>query len=128
MICWSVGIRWIISVHRNFICNSQIPKTFFIFKIGFAAADSVTGLKLIEAGVKKESMAMLAVPLIPLQIILPLIISKFTAGLLTECLLSFSLHPPMNFSSTYQKLSSFCHVIKILHTFKPIPKTFYKHF
>lgn len=54
---------------------------FKTLKVGFAAADSVTGLKLVEAGVKKESMAMLAVPLIPLQIILPLIISKFTAGL-----------------------------------------------
>lgn len=49
-------------------------------KIGFSAADSVTGLKLIEAGVPKEQLAMLAIPMIPMQIMLPWIISKYTAG------------------------------------------------
>ncbi|XP_033103873.1 acetyl-coenzyme A transporter 1-like [Anneissia japonica] len=49
-------------------------------KIGFAAADSVTGLKLIEAGVPKEKLAMMAVPLVPIQIILPWVIAKYTAG------------------------------------------------
>lgn len=49
-------------------------------KIGFSAADSVTGLKLIEAGVPKDKLAMLAVPMIPLQILLPWIISKYTTG------------------------------------------------
>lgn len=52
----------------------------FTCKIGFAAADSVTGLKLLESGVKKEHLAMLAVPLVPLQIILPMVLSKYTAG------------------------------------------------
>ncbi|XP_077016955.1 acetyl-coenzyme A transporter 1 isoform X2 [Tamandua tetradactyla] len=49
-------------------------------KIGFSAADAVTGLKLIEEGVPKEHLALLAVPMVPLQIILPLVISKYTAG------------------------------------------------
>ncbi|XP_045580785.1 acetyl-coenzyme A transporter 1 isoform X1 [Salmo salar] len=49
-------------------------------KIGFSAADTVTGLKLVEAGVPKEQLALLAVPMVPLQILLPLIISKYTAG------------------------------------------------
>lgn len=49
-------------------------------KIGFSVADSVTGLKLVEEGVPKEHLALLAVPMVPLQIILPLIISKYTAG------------------------------------------------
>lgn len=49
-------------------------------KMGFSAADAVTGLKLVEAGVPKEQLALLAVPMVPLQIILPLIISKYTAG------------------------------------------------
>lgn len=55
---------------------------FAIFpeQIGFAAADSMTGLKLIEAGMKKETLALFAIPMIPIQIILPLIISKYTAG------------------------------------------------
>lgn len=49
-------------------------------KIGFSAADAVTGLKLVEAGVPKEELALLAVPMVPLQILLPVIISKYTAG------------------------------------------------
>ena len=52
----------------------------FLFQVGFAAADAVTGLKLIEAGVKKETLALLAVPLVPLQILLPLVIARFTTG------------------------------------------------
>ncbi|XP_023648203.1 acetyl-coenzyme A transporter 1 [Paramormyrops kingsleyae] len=49
-------------------------------KVGFSAADAVTGLKLVEAGVPKEKLALLAVPMVPLQILLPLLISKYTAG------------------------------------------------
>lgn len=49
-------------------------------QIGFSAADAVTGLKLVEAGVPKAQLALLAVPMVPLQILLPLIISKYTAG------------------------------------------------
>ncbi|KAF3847998.1 hypothetical protein F7725_021026 [Dissostichus mawsoni] len=44
-------------------------------KMGFSAADAVTGLKLVEAGVPKEQLALLAVPMVPLQILLPVIIS-----------------------------------------------------
>ncbi|XP_017570912.1 acetyl-coenzyme A transporter 1 [Pygocentrus nattereri] len=49
-------------------------------KIGFSAADAVTGLKLVEAGVPKAELALLAVPMVPLQILLPVVISKYTAG------------------------------------------------
>lgn len=49
-------------------------------KVGFSAADAVTGLKLVEAGVPKEELALLAVPMVPLQILLPVVISKYTAG------------------------------------------------
>eukprot|EP00095_Tigriopus_kingsejongensis_P011438 maker-scaffold222_size251774-snap-gene-0.27 protein:Tk11438 transcript:maker-scaffold222_size251774-snap-gene-0.27-mRNA-1 annotation:"acetyl-coenzyme a transporter 1" len=49
-------------------------------KVGFSAADSVTSLKLIEQGVPKDILAMLAVPMIPLQILLPVIISRYTVG------------------------------------------------
>merc|ERR1719220_1640566 len=49
-------------------------------RIGFTVADSILGLKMIENGMPKENLAMMAVPLIPIQIILPLIISKYTAG------------------------------------------------
>nr|CAG4644720.1 EOG090X04K8 [Leptodora kindtii] len=49
-------------------------------KIGFSASDAITGLKLVENGVPKAQLALLAVPLVPLQIILPLFISRYTAG------------------------------------------------
>ncbi|XP_057695414.1 acetyl-coenzyme A transporter 1 [Corythoichthys intestinalis] len=49
-------------------------------KIGFSAADAVTGLKLVEGGVPKAQLALLAVPMVPLQILLPVVISKYTAG------------------------------------------------
>jgi len=44
------------------------------------AADSLSYLKLIEAGVPKEKLGLLAIPLAPLQVILPLVISKYTNG------------------------------------------------
>ncbi|KAI5711384.1 hypothetical protein M8J76_005034 [Diaphorina citri] len=49
-------------------------------KIGFSASDAITSLKLIEAGVPKEKFAIMAVPLVPLQIVLPLLLSKYTMG------------------------------------------------
>uniref|UniRef100_A0A8D8WK14 Acetyl-coenzyme A transporter 1 n=1 Tax=Cacopsylla melanoneura TaxID=428564 RepID=A0A8D8WK14_9HEMI len=49
-------------------------------KIGFSASDAITSLKLIEAGVPKEKFAIMAVPLVPLQIVLPLLLSKYTVG------------------------------------------------
>lgn len=49
-------------------------------KIAFSASDAVSGLKLIEFGVPKTKLALMAIPLVPLQIILPIVISKYTAG------------------------------------------------
>jgi PAT family acetyl-CoA transporter-like MFS transporter 1 len=40
----------------------------------------MTGLELIERGVAKDSLALLAIPLVPLQIVLPFLISKYTVG------------------------------------------------
>jgi len=61
-----------------------VLKQYILFtltsRIAFAAADAITGLKMIEAGMKKEKLALLAVPLTPVQLILPLIISRITAG------------------------------------------------
>ena len=42
--------------------------------MAFAAADSVTGLKLIEAGLPSERIALMAIPLVPVEIILPWVI------------------------------------------------------
>ena len=58
---------------------SHVPLIIYP-QIAFAAADSLSGLKLIEAGMPKETLALFAVPMVPIQIILPLIISKYTAG------------------------------------------------
>ncbi|KAF5277548.1 hypothetical protein FQA39_LY18460 [Lamprigera yunnana] len=49
-------------------------------KIGFSATDSVMSLKLVETGIPKEQLGLMAVPLIPLQIALPLVIAKYTTG------------------------------------------------
>jgi PAT family acetyl-CoA transporter-like MFS transporter 1 len=37
-------------------------------------------LKLIESGVPKEKLGLLAVPLTPLQLILPFLLSRYTNG------------------------------------------------
>jgi len=47
--------------------------------MGFAAADSVTSLKLIEGGVPKENLALMAIPLIPVDMILPVIVTRYTS-------------------------------------------------
>lgn len=48
-------------------------------KIGWAT-DSIVMLKMIENGVSKEKLSLLSVPLIPLNILWPLIVSKYTTG------------------------------------------------
>nr|XP_008197242.1 PREDICTED: acetyl-coenzyme A transporter 1 [Tribolium castaneum]XP_971594.2 PREDICTED: acetyl-coenzyme A transporter 1 [Tribolium castaneum] len=49
-------------------------------KIGFSSTDSVMTLKLVEAGVPKERLGLMAIPLIPVQLALPLVIAKYTTG------------------------------------------------
>ncbi|CAD5212995.1 unnamed protein product [Bursaphelenchus okinawaensis] len=49
-------------------------------KIAFAAADSMTDLKLINAGITTDKIASRSIFLTPLQIILPWLLGKQTAG------------------------------------------------
>lgn len=49
-------------------------------KVTFSASDAVTSLKLIDAGVPKEKLALLAIPVIPLQLVLPIVVGKYTNG------------------------------------------------
>lgn len=49
-------------------------------KFTFAACDAVTSLKLVEVGLPKDKLALLAIPMVPLQIFLPLAVSKYTTG------------------------------------------------
>jgi len=44
------------------------------FQIGFAAVDAVTGLKLIEGGIPRETIAFLALAAVPIQVILPAVL------------------------------------------------------
>ncbi|CAG9824640.1 unnamed protein product [Phaedon cochleariae] len=49
-------------------------------KIGFSSTDSVMALKLVEGGIPKERLGLLAIPLIPVQLAMPLVIAKYTTG------------------------------------------------
>lgn len=49
-------------------------------KASFAAVDAITTLKLIDYGLPKDKVALLSIPLIPLQMVLPFIISRYTTG------------------------------------------------
>ena len=40
----------------------------------------MTGLELLERGVSKDTFALLAIPLTPLEILLPFFIAKYTTG------------------------------------------------
>jgi len=49
-------------------------------KVSFAACDAVTSLKLLEYGIPKDKIALMAMPLLPIQIVLPILISRFVTG------------------------------------------------
>lgn len=49
-------------------------------KIAFCAVDAVLTLKILDAGVPKEKLALLAVPLTPIQIVLPILFAPLTTG------------------------------------------------
>ncbi|GFO42501.1 acetyl-CoA transporter 1-like [Plakobranchus ocellatus] len=70
-------ILWNVIRLRSIISYAIILLTS---KVAFAASDALTGLKLIEAGMPKERLALFAVPMVPIQIALPLLISKYTSG------------------------------------------------
>ena len=47
---------------------------------GCSAAESIFGLKLIEFGVPRESIAQLSLPMIPVKIVVTALIARFTVG------------------------------------------------
>merc|ERR1719369_1553166 len=78
-----LGVRQTYKLLWDIVRLPVMPATIVLLltsKIGFSATDAVTGLKLVERGVPKTQLAMLAVPMMPLQIVLPWLISKYTAG------------------------------------------------
>ncbi|EKX43642.1 hypothetical protein GUITHDRAFT_110438 [Guillardia theta CCMP2712] len=58
----------------------RLGSVLLLSKVAFAAADAVTGLKLQEKGVKKETMALLGVAVTPIALFLPAAVSKYTSG------------------------------------------------
>jgi len=59
------------------------------FQIGFAAVDAVTGLKLIEGGIPRETIAFLALAAVPIQVVLPAV-------------LRYSIHKPCSVVVMYK--------------------------
>lgn len=51
-----------------------------MFQIGFSAIDVVSSLKIIDKGIPKDDIALIGLLSIPLQIIIPVLITKYTAG------------------------------------------------
>nr|CAB3266228.1 acetyl-coenzyme A transporter 1 [Phallusia mammillata] len=80
-----VGTNGIFAAYKllwKIICLPNVLQYVIILltvKVGFAS-ESLVGLKLIESGIHKESLALLAIPMTPLQIMLPLLIAKYTSG------------------------------------------------
>ncbi|XP_073956564.1 acetyl-coenzyme A transporter 1-like isoform X2 [Choristoneura fumiferana] len=82
----SRGISDIVDAYKQLYTIVKLPAVrtlalvLFTAKLGFCASDAVSGLKLVEAGVPREDLALLAVPLVPVQIILPVLLARHTTG------------------------------------------------
>lgn len=80
------GFSDVVTAYKQLYTIMKLPAVrtlalvLFTAKLGFCAADAVSGLKLVEAGVPREDLALLAVPLVPVQIIMPLLLAKHTTG------------------------------------------------
>ncbi len=55
-------------------------REYLNFQLGFAAVNALSDLKLVEAGLAKEVRALMSVPLTPISLIVPILVSKWTAG------------------------------------------------
>ncbi|KOB72596.1 Acetyl-coenzyme A transporter 1, partial [Operophtera brumata] len=75
------GMTDIVNAYKQLYTIVKLPSVrtltlvLFTAKLGFCASDAVSGLKLVEAGVPREDLALLAVPLVPVQIIMPVPLS-----------------------------------------------------
>ncbi|CAH0715596.1 unnamed protein product, partial [Brenthis ino] len=80
------GMSDIVNAYKQLYTIVKLPAVrtlalvLFTAKLGFCASDAVSGLKLVEAGVPREDLALLAIPLVPVQIIMPVILAKHTTG------------------------------------------------
>lgn len=84
--CNRLSFNFIIFFKINVKCENVFINSLYycgclmFIQVGFSACDAVTSLKMIDAGFPKEKLALMAIPLVPLQIILPLVISKRIVG------------------------------------------------
>ncbi|VVC89328.1 unnamed protein product [Leptidea sinapis] len=73
------GMKDILNAYKQLYTIVKLPAVrtlalvLFTAKVGFCASDAVSGLKLVEAGVPREDLALLAVPLVPVQILMPIV-------------------------------------------------------
>ncbi|XP_050682131.1 acetyl-coenzyme A transporter 1 isoform X2 [Leptidea sinapis] len=80
------GMKDILNAYKQLYTIVKLPAVrtlalvLFTAKVGFCASDAVSGLKLVEAGVPREDLALLAVPLVPVQILMPIVLAKHTTG------------------------------------------------
>jgi len=51
-----------------------------LLKIGYAATDNVSTLKLIDAGISKEDISIIDTVMSAVNIIIPFILAKYTSG------------------------------------------------
>lgn len=58
----------------------QIVFLHLTSKVGYAATEILTNLRLIDAGVPRHNLALMSMPMVPINIILPLALSKLVAG------------------------------------------------
>lgn len=58
----------------------QIVFLHLTSKVGYAATEVLTNLRLIDAGVPRHNLALMSMPMVPINIILPLALSKLVAG------------------------------------------------
>ena len=58
----------------------QLCVALLTCRFGFAAADAITQLKLVEHGMPKEHLALLAVVLSPIGVLCPALLGRFTGG------------------------------------------------
>lgn len=51
-----------------------------IYKVGFSTGEVVTSLKLVEAGVPRSTVAVLALPMVPVKVVLTVLLGRWVAG------------------------------------------------
>ncbi|CAH8440908.1 unnamed protein product [Schistosoma rodhaini] len=104
----------------------QYAMLLFIAKVCFCPADAISGLKLIEQGLPREKLVFIGVLLLPLEVILPLLITQVTNGprllkyytwaFLPRLLLA-TLSVPLIYFAPYFKISNQIHsIIRNNHT------------